>query len=384
MRKTLGVGVVLVVLGALAWWATSSSEELISPPPPQEVVTSVPVVVEPAAAPATPVVVAAPSTPTPPRELRVHVTRGGRTEVGARVTFKRGTEEIGGTVDVMGDAHLALSPGTWKVTEPEETSVEVTETTTELTLQLRPRSWVRVLVVDEQNQPLAAELELIGDSTTKRVTVAGSGHHQLEVPDQRLTLLAWTSSSDRSATVSVTLPTPEVKLVIEPHFKLTVEVIGRGAGVASVTVRHRLGLESCAVHEGHCEVFVARGEVLGVASAKLGNTLMMGRFTETMTNGPREHTVQLAVAPPISGVVHDDKGTPLVGVSVLVTDWNAKPPRDDRSRTLTASDGSFRLMPSGWEGFKHVSLASPYRTERPVLTALGDAPLDITAIPVAP
>jgi hypothetical protein len=31
-----------------------------------------------------------------------------------------------------------------------------------------------------------------------------------------------------------------------------------------------------------------------------------------------------------------------------------------------------------------VALASPYRTERPVLTALGDAPLDITALPVAP
>ena len=160
----------------------------------------------------------------PASEVRVHVVRGDRTEVGTRVTFVRGAQEMSATVDIMGDAHLAFPAGTWSVLKPEgatPSKFEVTAATTQVTLVFPVVFALRVRVVDAKDQPIpGAAVEVIGEFSQglDQVTFQTDqeGRVAIAVRGPRV-LVRGTSGGERSRFWGLELPAAEVKLIIAAH-----------------------------------------------------------------------------------------------------------------------------------------------------------------------
>ena len=327
MKRTLliSAGLLSVLVGAL-WFACETPDQLLP--------TSVPAIEIVAERLATPEplpldITAAQRDAGPPLpstvHLTLHVSRGTKTAVGERVAIAAGFfstltntfHRTSSLVDSMGDASFDLVPGPWNITSPEGASparIEVTPTSTCFDIQLPERFTIVGHVVGPDHQPVDG-VEIKG---CKAAPSDANGRFTCVVERNQVFLQAVTLLR-MSETKTITLPTAEVTLELQDTVLLEVTT---SRPWARVMLTHLSGMWIC---ESPCKRRVPVGPIRASAFLADRKGVWVGH-EEAMAKGDST-AIEVALHPaaPLSGVVKDESGTPLPGVTVrpLSVPWQA-------------------------------------------------------------
>ncbi|MFZ5446045.1 MAG: hypothetical protein ACOZQL_38995 [Myxococcota bacterium] len=316
-----------------------------------------------------------------PHEVRFVFPRSAQVQ---RLTLRKDASEVSGNVGLMGEVDLPMTDGVWEVRAPAHTvprEVVITPETTTVNLELAQERRVLVKVLDE-GEP-AANVLVLGDDEPLGLT-DGDGRLVARISSDRVNLSAW--RDEARSTVVRAAAGSNVTLEFPKKVTLTVTVTSP-ANHRHLVLRHRLGIGECRP-EPTCSLQVPVGEFQAVVVGDVGRTAIAS-FTDVARDRDLTREVQLGPAPPITGVVKDQAGRPLAGLTVRAHGLGRtadearnpeKPWRD--SVGMTNEEGRFSIAPVGSSDlFFSVSLGGPWRLDRGVLVLLGDEPLALTAIP---
>ena len=207
----------------------------------------------------------------------------------------------------MGDASFDIVPGPWTITGPEgaaPTHLEVTSTSTRFEIQLPERFTITGVVVDGHDMPVSGA-QIVGCRAFSDV----AGRFSCVVDSDQIVLQA-VSGARMSTSHPVTLPAAEVTLQLQDTVWL--EVTTR-VPKADVLISHPGGLWIC---QTPCKGRVLSGSVRARASVASVNGVLIGTAAALLSGASASLAVPLLPAPPLTGIVYDESGAPLRGVTV--------------------------------------------------------------------
>ncbi|MDP2270183.1 MAG: carboxypeptidase-like regulatory domain-containing protein [Archangium sp.] len=419
-RHTLALVSVAVVFIVGGTWLLLTDEESPAAPAssveqPSPAPRPLPVATIKVATPVEPLVVVEPVDAGVLAEVEIEVLEGGQQQIGVRVEIEGPSGTVGRPTDVMGYARFTLEPGAWRITSPQRrvdrivtldggrsaspsdtielaltTPFEVKAPLTRFRLELPVLHRVRGRVVDLQGAPVAgATVKWSPVEITKRGETLSDGFGQftLETIGEKVQVqaqLGRARSTRRSLSVA-----GEFTLTLEPWTLLQVNVMGGGSDVARLRVlRHH---ELVAEGMGKQPLWVPFGELNVLARRNWRGAVQTGKTSIVVKDEtPPTAEITLSASPPLRGRVVDATGLPVAGITV-----QARELRMFREETgevqvvasfegLTGHEGEFSIAPylvGTADPVYHVSVTGLWRTTRPVLVRIDDAPLEVLVEP---